>query len=538
MGKGLYSFLPLGYRVLQNLTRIIREEMNNLGGQEVLVPLINPFDIWKKSGRDRLAEDDLVKFTDREGKELVLSPTHEEAMVELARVGLNSYRDLPVFLYQFQTKYRDEEKTRYGMIRTKEFIMSDGYSFHRSYYDLNNFFPRVFSAFTRIFKRCGISVFAAEAGVGYMGGDKSFEFFLACPWGEDRVIKCNQCSYTANKDIARGLSVSHPEFPRKLETVKTPDSGSMEKLSKKLNVPKECLTKSMVYKTDNGYIMAVVRGDHTVSVEKLSQTADEEVTGLATDEELKELNLEPEYVSPVGLESSIKVIVDTAVSQAPNLIYGANKKNLHYMNVNFGRDYSAAAVGDIAILGGGSRCKICNSELTEERAIELGHIFKLGDYYTKRLNLSVQDESGKVLVPHMGSYGIGLGRVVAAAVESNHDEKGIIWPDELAPFKGYMMFIGKSHKGKEIIKELDEILGDKVLWDDREESAGVKFKDADLLGIPYRIVISSRSLDRGIIEVIDRKRGKLRKMSKESLISFVKAPTGYNVPGRKTFYEI
>ncbi|MFP4383725.1 MAG: proline--tRNA ligase [Spirochaetia bacterium] len=532
LGKGLYSYLPLGNRVLKNIIGVIQDELNALGGQEVLVPVINPIEIWKKSGRDRLSEEDLIKFKDREGKEMVISTTHEEAMVELARIGLVSYRDLPVFLYQFQTKYRDEPKVRYGMIRTKEFIMADGYSFHRSYHDLNNFFPKVFGAFSRIFTRCGIPFFTAEAGVGYMGGDKSFEFFMPCAWGEDRVLKCSRCKYTANRDIARGTKGSGAEILRKIGTVETEGCRNTDELSRHLDLPKKNLTKSMVYRGSRGFIMAVVRGDQEVSPEKLSQAVKDEIIGLATNDDLRKLSLEPDYVSPVGLKAPVQVVVDSAVSSSPNLVYGGNRKGVHYINVNFGRDFSAAVVADIARVSGGSRCKVCGSSLDEEKALELGHIFKLGDYYTKRMELSVQNENGKVIIPHMGSYGIGLGRLMAAVVESNHDEKGIIWPEVLAPFRGYLMFIGKSLTGMEMAKELNAVLGDRILWDDREESVGVKFKDADLLGIPYRIVISSRNLDRGIIEVIDRRKGKLRKMSKEALINFMKGAPGEEMPER------
>ena len=521
LAQGLFSFPPLGLRVLRNIEGIIREEMEALGGQEMSVPFVNPLEIWKKSGRDLLVNDDMVRFRDRAGKELVIAPTHEEAAVEMVRSCLNSYRDLPVFVFQFQLKYRDEEKPRYGLMRTKEFVMKDGYSFHRSYSDLNNFFPKMFAAYMRIFNRCGIFVHAAEAGVGYMGGERAYEFLMPYEFGEDSVILCEACGYTANRHVASGAKEYASGSLRDIERLDTPNCAAIDALSKFLNRPKAEFAKSMMYRTPKGYALAVVRGDYEVSTEKLGRRLQAPVLGLATSEELERLGFVSGYLSPVGLDPSVPVVVDDVVANSPNLIYGGNEPGIHLANVNYGRDYESALLGDISLIKEENTCFHCGGKLKEIKAVELGNIFKLGDFYSRSMDLYFQEESGAKVYPHMGSYGIGLGRFLAAIVENHRDENGIKWPYAIAPYKVFLMAIGKAQTVKKVTEDIYGSLGDRVLYDDRPDSPGVKFKDADILGIPLRVVVSTQGLQDGVVELRERSTGLTLKIAKEKLLDVI-----------------
>ena len=503
-GNGLFSYLPLGQRVVRNVEKIIREEMDSLGGQEVSVPLVNPIEIWEKSGRDRLIGRDMIRFQDRTGRHLVLAPSHEEAFVELVRIGLRSYRDLPVFIYQFQNKYRDEERVRYGLIRAKEFLMKDAYSFHRSASELNNFFPKVFAAYLKIFKRCGLDIKAAESGVGYMGGSKAFEFLLPCKLGEDTMIECQECGYMANRTVAMGLKEFKTDTPGDIEVIATPDCTTMDDVSFFLGIGKDQLAKTMVFKTLRGLVMAVVRGDYEVSREKLSRYLGDPVLDIADEDELRQMGYVPGYLSPIGLENSMPVVVDGTVAMSANLVVGANKEGYHLKNANFGRDFESSHVADISMIKKQSRCLQCNGPLTEVRALEIGNIFKLEDFYSRSMELYFQDENGKKVFPYMGSYGIGIDRLIGAIAENYHDRKGIIWPSEVSPFRFFLMGIGKSRSVRQRVEALYEQIQEDTLLDDRRESPGVKFQDADLIGIPYRIVVSAKRCEENCVELHDR----------------------------------
>jgi prolyl-tRNA synthetase len=522
LGRGLYSFLPLGVRVLDNIKQLIKEEMDGLGGQEVQIPIINPYKIWEKGGRADLIHKELVRFKDRIGKDLVLSPTHEEAAVELVRASINSYRDLPVFIYEFQTKFRDEARTRYGLIRTREFIMKDGYSFHRTYSDLNNFFPKIYAAYERIFKRCNIEVITAEAGVGFIGGDKSYEFLMEAPFGDDVVVCCENCGYRANREVAVGIKETTSGNPKSMAKVYTPDCTNMVRLAEYLELPKSQLAKAMVYRTRNEFVMAVVRGDYEVSTEKLTRALHDQIITKATKQELVDVGLIPGYLSPVGTQVNIKIVIDDMVANSVNLVYGGNEEGVHYTNVNYGRDYETEYIGDIAHIKEENRCKQCGNPLKEVRVVELGNIFKLGEFYTRSMDLSFKDDNDVSTYPNMGSYGIGLGRLMAAIVESNRDDRGIIWPSHLAPYKAFLMGIGKSIAVRRTVEELHNRLPEDVLMDDRGESPGVKFQDADLLGIPIRIVVSSHNLQSGQVEFRDRRSGETWMVQMENVADVVK----------------
>jgi prolyl-tRNA synthetase len=508
MGQGLYSFLPLGMRVLQNIQRIIAEEMEALGGQEIYVPVVTPSDIWRRSGRlDWISE--LIQFHDRHGRELVLSPTHEEAFVELVRVALSSYREMPLFLYQFQIKFRDEERAKDGLVRTKEIYMHDAYSFHRSYQDLNNFFPKTFSAYKRVFDRCGIETFAGEAGVGYMGGEKSYEFLMPTDSADHAIILCDKCQYCASKEVAVGGKRYLREEPKSLEKVHTPGCTTIDELAEFLGIPKERTAKALVYTTPQGPVMAVVRGDYELGLEKLSGYLKVPAYSPAGDEELAAVGLVPGYLSPLYIDQRIRVVVDDAVARSNNLVYGANEVDHHLINGNFGRDYDTPDVTDIALTRDEKICLQCGGVLREIQALEVGHIFKLGDYYTRAMNLTYQDERGASRYPHMGCYGVGLGRLMDAVVRSNHDERGILWPASLAPFQVYLMSVGKSLSVKKAAEDLHRELGDRALYDNRGDSPGVKFNDADLIGIPLRVVVGAKHLGEGKVELKERGSGKI-----------------------------
>jgi prolyl-tRNA synthetase len=511
LSQGLFSYLPLGTRVLLRLTRLIRDEMVALGGQEVLLPLANPRQLWVESGRDEVYGDDMIHFQDRTGKNLVLAPTHEEAMVELVKSVVTSYRELPLFLFQFQTKFRNEERPRGGLIRTREFVMKDGYSFHRSFAELNNFFPKVFEAYSRIFQACRVPAVPAEASVGMMMGDRSYEFLMPTEFGDDLVIRCAGCGYTANADVAVGDLESPVEEPAEVQRVDTGDVHTMIQLSRRLDVPRSRLAKTVVYAGGEELILAVVRGDQEVSPDKLSALVKLTPLRMANREELESHGIQADFVSPVGLpkdvmdlDLKVRVVVDDVVARTPNLTIAANEEGVCLTNVNHGRDFHGELVGDIARVLPGALCHHCGGELVEERVLELGHIFRLGEYYSRCLRLSFTDATGRRFHPAMGSYGIGLGRLMAAIVESNHDKRGINWPPALAPYRYFLMAIGRSAKLARIAEGIHEELGDDVLFDDRRESISAKFKDADLIGVPYRLILSHRSAQRGEVEVIGR----------------------------------
>ncbi len=517
VSHGLFSFTPLGMRVIKNLKAIIRAEMDALGGQEVLAPLVNPRDIWDASGRSTAVGRDMVQFEDREGRHLVLAPTHEEAMVELVRQGLRSYRDLPVFVYQIQTKFRDEERVRCGLVRAREFIMKDGYSFHRSFDDLNNFFPRVFAAYQRIFHRCNVPVIPAQAGVGFMGGERSYEFLMPSECGDDFLMQCDHCGYAANQDVAVGEVEVTEEPPRPLEPVPPAameNARTLVAVRQNLDLTRSQMLKAMLYRSsEQRFVMAVLRGDHEVSEEKLSAAVGIPIQGRARETELNQLNMPGPWLSPLDIPAAavaqITVVLDETAAGSVNLLAATNSREQCVLNVSPQRDILAHRIAEIIRIPEGSRCRHCtDGVLKRVKAMELGHIFRLGTHYTKKMSLAVIDDRDRHIYPFMGSYGIGLGRLMAAIVDANRDDEGIIWPSEVAPFQVHIMSIGKSlsvrDKTAAIYESLTTGNEDHVLLDDRHESISRKFKDADLMGIPVRIVVSQRALADDVVELTCR----------------------------------
>lgn len=504
LGQGLYCFLPLGLRVLRNIKRIISEELEGLGGVEIQVPLVNPADLWEESGRNVTMGDSLIHFKDIRNSEMVLAPTHEEAVVSLVKQSIHSYRDFPIFLFQFQTKFRNEYKTRGGMIRTREFEMNDSYSFHRSSSDLNNFFPKVFASYERIFKKCFVPCITAESEAGVMHGSRAYEFLTVDPQGKDTVVLCEKCGYRAREEVALATKKNQTESLKPFEQVETGNLRTMKKISSFLNIPMNGLAKTMVYSSPDGLIMAVVRADYEVSREKLCRYLSLSYIKPATRQELDTMGLIPGFLSPINAPEEVIIVIDDTIVNSSNLGIASNNEGIYYLNVNFGRDFDCYHVTDISRIKEGDLCLSCGSELKEVHALELGNLFKLDDYFTKKMQLQFQDEDGTKRYPWMGSYGIGLGRLMVAIVEANHDDLGIVWPFELAPYKYFLMGIGKSLTIKKYVDEIEKMLGTDVLVDDRTESISKKFRDAELIGIPLRIVVSSRYIEDEQIELCDR----------------------------------
>ncbi len=518
-GKGLISFLPLGMRVLNNLKRIIGEEMDNLGGMEISTPLVSPENLWEQSGRNRSSAMEIARFVDREGRSMLLSPTHEEAVTSLVREDIKSHKDLPLFVYQNQLKYRDEIRPRGYLIRSREFLMHDGYSFHRNFTELNNFFPKIFAAYERILKRCRIPYITSEADTGFMRGSRSYEFTLPHNGGKNLIIACPQCGYRANRAIARCEKTPYSGPLREMEEVPcdlcSPENSGEERRGMAFGLCK-------VFRSEHRYIMAIYRGDFTLSTEKLKKVTGSEELVPVGEEELRQLGIDPLSVSPFNLSTPCLIVVDDSVVDSSNLTMPSGAEGYCFSNVNFGRDFDAHKIGDIVKAGNSDRCRICGGSLEMIRGIELAHIFKLDDYYSTKLGLSFQDEDNRIKVPFMGSYGIGMGRLLFAAADANRDGKGLLWPAELAPFRYYLMGIGKSPSIKSRVYSLAEKLGNQVLVDDRKEGIGVKLRDCDMLGIPCRIIISNRYLEKGEVELYRRDDNSLRHVAYTDLLPLLR----------------
>ncbi|MBW2306401.1 MAG: proline--tRNA ligase [Deltaproteobacteria bacterium] len=527
---GVYALLPLGNRVADKIVGIIRQEMDRIGGNELTMPVINPADLWKETGRYQVIGPELIRFRDRNNREFVLAMTNEETVTDIARKAIRSYRDLPFMLYQIQTKVRDEPRPRGGIIRLREFLMKDGYSFHADFEDLDAYYPSIYEAYLRIFRRCGLNVHDIEADSGIMGGSGSHEFMLECANGEDRFVFCPVCGYRANTDKAVAIKPrievdtgdQHP-----MEKVPTPGVKTISALMEFFGTSTEHFLKTVAYMADGELVMAIVRGDFDVSETKLTNYLRCTRLELAPEDELIRRGLHAGFLSPIGIEG-VRVVMDTSVEDAGYLVAGGNEVDTHYQNVLYGRDFSAGDIQDIAVVRNGDRCLQCSNGRLELRpGIELGHTFKLGTKYTDESSMDVTylDREGRQKRVVMGCYGVGVERLMAAVVEQWHDESGIIWPASIAPFQAYLMVIGKSEHEVAVGDELYEELSGRfeVLYDDREESPGFKFKDADLIGIPLRILVSERLLKQGCIEIKVRQSGQVFNVSRTEIEPRVKA---------------
>jgi prolyl-tRNA synthetase len=516
LSTGIYSLAPLAFRAIRNIEAIIREEMEAIDGQEILLPVAQPAALWRESGRYDAIDASLARWKDRSGQEMVLAMTHEEAVTDLVRSMVDSYRQLPLMVFQIQTKYRDEARPRAGLIRVREFTMKDAYSFHTSYEDLDAYYERAMQAYKNIYRRCGVEILVVQSDSGMMGGRVAHEFMVLADGGEDTLVVCPQCGYSANRDVAvsdktAGVRSTADDPMVAITEHHTPGTGTIEALAQAMGCTAADTMKCVFYTADGrSVVLACVRGDLEVNDVKLQN-----LTGLAglrtlSPAEAEEFGLAVGYASPVGLKLNVpvRVVVDDSIPAARNLITGANKVDHHISGVNYGRDFSAELVGDIASATDGQACVHCGGKLKAVRGIEAGNIFKLGTKYSQTMGANFQDEDGTLKPMIMGCYGIGVGRMLACIIEQSHDDDGIIWPASVAPYPFHLLVAGREPAALEAADHLYAELGaDKVLYDDREASAGVKFKDADLLGMPVRITISNRSLANGGAEIRVRRTG-------------------------------
>lgn len=507
IASGIFSFMPLGWRVMRRIEEIIRQEMDAIGGQEVHLPVLQPAELWQESGRYDAIGSELFRLKDRNKRDFVLAMTHEEAVTEMARGIVNSYRQLPFMLYQVQTKERDEPRPRGGLMRLREFTMKDAYSFHETTDDLDRYYPLVVQAYLNIFKRCGLNVVAADADPGMMGGNASHEFILISDAGEDQVVTCPDCGYAANLEAAVGKLMALPqEEPGQMEAVATPNIKSIADLAEFFNMGPERFLKTMVFSGQNGLVAAAIRGDLEVNLAKLARVSGQGDLQLADEDALTKAGLVQGFVSPVGLKN-ISVIADTSVTQSFNFVAGGNRVDTHIRNVVAGRDFKVHHIGDIAEVAEGQSCSTCGKPLQIARGIELGHTFKLGLKYSATMGATFQDKDGGSRPIVMGCYGIGLDRLLQSVVDGNHDASGIMWPAEVAPYQVALVSLNPDDQVSAAAENLyDELktAGYEVLYDDRAESAGVKLKDADLIGLPVRIVVSPKTLKEGQVEIKPR----------------------------------
>ncbi len=503
LAAGVYSFLPPAWRTLRKIEQIIREEMEAAGSQEIRMPAIQPRELWEESGRADSYGPVLFNLKDRRDRTMVLAPTHEESVTDLFRAVVQSYRDLPQSVFQMQTKFRDEPRPRGGLVRVREFIMKDAYTFDvdDEAFDLN--YAAMRQAYHNIFERCGVPVVAVQADSGAIGGKQSEEFIFLTEIGEDNIILCPSCGYAANQERAEFARGESPGSDGDLEEVETPGITTIDGLAEFLGIPARATAKAAFFLVDGEPTFAVIRGDLEVNELKLMNELDATDARRLLTDEVAEAGWVAGYASPIGVDPA-RVVVDPSVVDAGGLVAGANREGYHLRNVAYGRDWSAATIADIGMAQPGDPCAKCGSALEMKRGIELGHIFKLGTRYSDPMEATFLDSDGERRTPIMGCYGIGVERLMAAVVQANHDELGIIWPRSVAPFDVHIVPLGGSDDVASAVSQVESGLaasGLNVLVDDREERAGVKFNDADLLGAPLRITIGARGLKQGQVEL-------------------------------------
>jgi prolyl-tRNA synthetase len=509
---GIYSYLPLGWRVLKKIESIIREEMDKAGGQELMLPVLQPFELWQQSGRYVSFGKSLFTLTDRKEHTLALGPTHEEVITDLVHRYVQSYRELPLLLYQIQTKLRDEPRPRGGLLRVREFIMKDLYSFDADEAGLDESYQKMSQAYKNIYARLGLPTLMVEADSGAIGGKESHEFMVLTEDGEDEVIYCSNCGYAANVDKAQFVKAVETVIPVSrspesnegeaknllpLEEIATPGTKTIEEVADFVGVPTSQTLKAVFYSADGEFIFVIIRGDLEVNETKLRNALKCSELRLATEGEVNEAGLVAGFASPIGIKG-VKVIADDSITSGSSFIVGANKPGYHFRNANYPRDFQVDLMADIALARSGDSCPRCRGKLSSARGIEVGHVFKLGTFISEKFGASFLDNDGKSRPIVMGCYGIGLGRLLAAIVEQSHDDKGIIWPLSVAPYQVYLCPLSLDKPAvattaERIYQELQKE-GIEVLFDDRDDSPGVKFNDADLLGIPLRLTLSPRTL--------------------------------------------
>ena len=525
---GIYTYLPLGYRVIRKVEQIIREEMNRAGAQEIFMPAVQPAELWQESGRWEHYGKELLRFRDRHDRECCLGPTHEEVVTELVRNEIKTYRQLPRNLYQIQTKFRDEIRPRFGVMRCREFGMKDAYSFDVDQEGADISYKKMYDAYHAIFRRCGLRFRAVEADTGSIGGNFSHEFMVMADTGEDAVVFCNRCDYAANlekAEIARPekLAVDEKTF-LPLTEVHTPNVRTIEEVCAFLGVTPQAVVKTLIFSADGKPVAVLIRGDEEVNEIKVKNLLKCNELEMAMDDMIMAAAKAPRgFVGAVGIKA--KVLADYSLLNMVNCVMGANKEDYHVKNVNIGRDFKVDVFADLRVARESDPCPRCQGELRFARGIEVGHVFKLGTKYSEAMKAVYLDKSGQEQTMIMGCYGIGVGRTVAASIEQNNDENGIIWPVPIAPFHVIITPVNINEpRLAEVAGKLYESLADKgvdVLFDDRDERAGVKFNDADLIGIPLRVTVGPKRLAEGKVEVKIRKTGEVKALSLDEAEAFI-----------------
>ncbi len=517
LGAGIFTLLPFGMRSTKKIEAIIREEMDRIGGQEILMSVVNPADIWKETGRFYSIDKEMGRFKDRNGRDMVLAMTNEETVTDCAKGEIDSYKRLPVMVYQIQTKWRDDPRPRAGLIRVREFTMKDAYSFHSSQESLDEAYADQYRAYFRIYQRCALPAIAVGADTGMMGGKISHEYMYLSPIGEDTIITCPSCDYTENRQVATFRKEYFTGDLKPLEKVSTPESKTIDDLASYLQIDPRMTAKAVFYvgsfiddktgeETDK-LVTAIIRGDYEVEENKLTKAVKANSLRPAHEEEITAFGMVPGFASPIGAKDGFILCIDDTVAKSNNLVAGANESGYHYLNTNYGRDYKGGIVSDIASAREGYTCPKCGGRLKSSKGIEIGNIFQLGTRYSSALNCNYQDENGVQKPVLMGCYGIGVGRLLACLCEEYSDEKGLCLPMTVAPYQVHFVSLVKDTAVAEEIYENLEKAGIEVLYDDRKETAGVKFADADLIGIPIRITLGNRSYKEGKVEVKYRRSG-------------------------------
>ena len=516
ISNGLYAFLPLAWRSIRKIEDIIREEMAKIGCQEIMMPIVQPAELWQETGRWAVFGPEMFKLKDRHDHEYCLGPTHEELITALTRMDTSSYKQLPVSLFQIQNKYRDEKRPRFGLMRSREFIMKDAYTFDADEEGLDKQYKLMYDAYTRIFTRCGLHFRPVIADTGAIGGSGSHEFEVIADAGEADIVYCTSCDFAANVEAVQPKAVSqHIHNDKEKELVSTPGQHTISMVCEYLHAPVSQSIKAVVYRLDDKVVLAMVRGDHEVNEVRLQNIYHAVNVGMASDEDLKACGLTAGYISPIGLKTSDKfdIVVDASVMEMEDACCGGNQKDMHYIHVNPKRDFPNVRVDTIRLIDTHDVCPVCGGHIEMKKGIEVGQVFKLGTKYLEALGCNFLDQNGKSHPMVMGCYGIGVTRTVAASIEQNHDEDGIIWPINIAPYEAVIVpFNTKDEEVMKVAKELYEALNtsrDEIVLDDRKGRAGPKFKDADLIGYPVRVTIGKKLKENGTVEIKIRRTGEV-----------------------------
>lgn len=535
LASGIYTYLPLALRTLQKIKAIVREEMNRAGGQELLMPAMQPAELWHQTGRWDVYGPELVRLKDRHERPFALGPTHEEVITSLVRDEINSYKKLPINLYQIQTKFRDEVRPRFGLIRCREFIMKDAYSFDTTQEGLDKNFQAMYDAYTRIFTRVGLNFRAVEADAGAIGGKGTYEFMALCDIGEDTIAYSEDGDYAANLEKAEVVYKPAPKPDAAVPSVEklhTPGVKTIEQLVQSLQVEASRIIKSLVYRIDEKLVMVLVRGDHEINEVKLKNLYDATYVGLASEQEIQQaIGMPVGFVGPVGVDQEkLEIVADQFVQDIYDGVAGAGEQDYHLIHVQPGRDFSVSRYADLRNIMEGDECPRGGGLIKFARGVEVGHVFKLGTKYSQAMGATFLDENGRSQPMIMGCYGIGVSRTLAAVIEQNNDEHGIIWPVSVAPFHVHVIPVNaKVEAQRQVSEQITaslESAGIEVLYDDRPERAGVKFKDADLIGLPLRITVSDKAAEEGLVEVRVRRTGEAHEVKLTELTAFVRSLLG------------